>query len=490
MMVWQHNDSAENSKSQPLVTVIIPTYNRADLVKGAIESVLAQSYSQWELLVVDDASTDETSTILQGMSDERIRYIRHSQNRGGSAARNTGLAQAKGAYIAFLDSDDEWLPTKLEKQVAHFEHLPLNVGLVYTGALVVRDGGVQEEQRPVHRGSLFRQLLLDNVIVGSGSAVMIRSTVLENVPAALPAHWSMVRTAVTQLRHHQPQLVHINDDRSFLAWALAARYLRIPALWHIRNADGNKYLDPLRLRLADYLIFVADAVRQRFAPRAALPPNTTIYNAVDFERFHPVTADTRQRLQIELGLPRTSLLIGLIANLLPRKRPEWAVQAVIDLRRQGHDVHLVWCGSDPSDGIYANQLRQMVAQADMELYFHFLGYCAEVEKVMQAVDLVLLTSKAKGEAFPRVAIEAMACGTAVLSTRCGGVDEAIENGRNGLLVEANDYAAFLKAAEQLVENPDYRQQLAETAVTTVRARFSLSQISQQVCQVYDQLLGA
>jgi O-antigen biosynthesis protein len=190
MMVWQHNDSAENSKSQPLVTVIIPTYNRADLVKGAIESVLAQSYSQWELLVVDDASTDETSTILQGMSDERIRYIRHSQNRGGSAARNTGLAQAKGAYIAFLDSDDEWLPTKLEKQVAHFEHLPLNVGLVYTGALVVRDGGVQEEQRPVHRGSLFRQLLLDNVIVGSGSAVMIRSTVLENVPAfdeALPA---------------------------------------------------------------------------------------------------------------------------------------------------------------------------------------------------------------------------------------------------------------------------------------------------------------
>jgi D-inositol-3-phosphate glycosyltransferase len=307
---------------------------------------------------------------------------------------------------------------------------------------------------------------------------------------ALPAHWSMVRTAVTQLRHHQPQLVHINDDRSFLAWALAARYLRIPALWHIRNADGNKYLDPLRLRLADYLIFVADAVRQRFAPRAALPPNTTIYNAVDFERFHPVTADTRQRLQIELGLPRTSLLIGLIANLLPRKRPEWAVQAVIDLRRQGHDVHLVWCGSDPSDGIYANQLRQMVAQADMELYFHFLGYCAEVEKVMQAVDLVLLTSKAKGEAFPRVAIEAMACGTAVLSTRCGGVAEAIDNGRNGLLVEANDYAAFFKAAEQLVENPEYRLQLAETAVATVRARFSLSQISQQVCQVYDQLLGA
>ncbi len=175
---------------KPLVTVIIPTYNRAQMVKRAIDSVLEQSYTHWELLVIDDASTDETAEVVQSMTDGRIHYLRHDTNRGGSAARNTGLAQAQGAYIAFLDSDDAWLPTKLEKQVACFERLPAAVGLVYTGALVVRDDGVQDEQRPIHRGNLFRQLLLENVVVGSGSAVMIKRAVLEQVPTfdeTLPA---------------------------------------------------------------------------------------------------------------------------------------------------------------------------------------------------------------------------------------------------------------------------------------------------------------
>jgi D-inositol-3-phosphate glycosyltransferase len=304
----------------------------------------------------------------------------------------------------------------------------------------------------------------------------------------LPAHLGMVKTAVVQLRHHQPHLVHINDDRTFLAWALAARWLRIPVIWHVRNAEGNSYLDPLRLRLSSYLIFAADAVRHRFSGAVSLPPNTTIYNAVDFNRFGPVTSAERTRLRAQAGMTTNSLLIGLVANLEVRKRPDWAIRTVIDLRRAGHDVAFVWCGSDPSQGDYERRLRQMVTQAGMDEHFHFLGYCAEAEKVMQSLDILLLTSTVIGEAFPRVVIEAMACSTAVLSTRCGGVAEAIENGRNGILVEADDYPALLSAAEQLVIEPDYRRQLAETAVTTVRARFSLSQISQQVAQVYEYLL--
>lgn len=126
----------------------------------------------------------------------------------------------------------------------------------------------------------------------------------------------------------------------------------------------------------------------------------------------------------------------------------------------------------------------------MTPYFHFLGFCPEVEKVMQAIDILLLTSTAQGEAFPRVVIEAMACSTAVVTTRCGGVAEAIENGRNGLIVEADDFPALLNATEQLITQPDYRHQLAQTAVADARARFSLSHVSQQVKQVYDFLLGA
>jgi glycosyltransferase involved in cell wall biosynthesis len=170
------------------------------------------------------------------------------------------------------------------------------------------------------------------------------------------------------------------------------------------------------------------------------------------------------------------------------KRPEWAVEVVITLRRAGYSVIFVHCGADSTAGDYERRLSQMVAEAGMATHFHFLGYCAEVEKMMQAMDILLLTSTAKGEAFPRVVIEAMACGTAVLSTRCGGVAEAIDNGRNGLIVEADDYPALLRAAERLVTQPDYRSELAETAVADACARFSPEKIGLQVSQVYEQLL--
>jgi D-inositol-3-phosphate glycosyltransferase len=303
--------------------------------------------------------------------------------------------------------------------------------------------------------------------------------------AALPAHLLMLKTAVSEIRHHQPDLVHINDSRSLLAWALAARYWRIPVLWQVRGAEGNNYLDRVRLKLSDYLIFVSDAIRERFG-QVALPPNITAYNAVNFDRFHPPSE--RAVAKKSLGLKPSVVTLGQVANLLWYKRPEWAVQTVIDLCQAGHEVVFVHCGADPTQGEYERRLRQMITESGLDNYFHFLGYCAEVEKVMQALDILLLTSTAKGEAFPRVAIEAMACGTAVLTTRCGGVAEAIENGRNGIIVDADDYPALLSAAEQLVIEPDYRRQLAETAVTTVRARFSLSQISQQVAQVYEYLL--
>ncbi len=304
---------------------------------------------------------------------------------------------------------------------------------------------------------------------------------------AFPAQLRLLKTAVAQLRQHQPHLVHINDNRTFIAWALAARRQKIPVLWHVRGMDGNPKTDWLRLKLSDYLIFVADGIRLRL-PRAYLVPNQTIYNAVDFNLFSPTTNGRASKQSF--GWPADKVIIGLVANLIPRKRPEWAVQVAIDLLQRGHGIHFVWCGADPSDGAYTKRLQQMVVEAEMTPYFHFLGFCPEVEKVMQAIDILLLTSTAQGEAFPRVVIEAMACSTAVVTTRCGGVAEAIENGRNGLIVEADDFPTLLNATEQLITQPDYRHQLAQTAVADARARFSLSHVSQQVKQVYDFLLGA
>ena len=102
---------------QPLVSVVIPTYNRADLIIRAINSVQSQSYQNLEIIVVDDRSQDNTLEVVRGIKDDRLNYYRHQSNQGSSAARNTGIMQANGQYIAFLDSDDVWLPQKLELQL-------------------------------------------------------------------------------------------------------------------------------------------------------------------------------------------------------------------------------------------------------------------------------------------------------------------------------------------------------------------------------------
>ncbi len=105
------------SFARPEVSVIIPTYKRAHLVERAIRSVLRQTFKSFEILVVDDGSADNTKSVVEAIGDERIRYIRHDVNKGLPATRNTGIAAAKGSFIAFLDDDDQWKETKLQRQL-------------------------------------------------------------------------------------------------------------------------------------------------------------------------------------------------------------------------------------------------------------------------------------------------------------------------------------------------------------------------------------
>lgn len=116
---------------EELVSVIIPTYNRESLIARSVKSVLNQTYQHLEVIVVDDASTDRTKEVVQEIEDERVRYIRLEENAGANHARNTGVKMAGGRYVAFNDSDDEWLPTKLEKQMRLMHQSSPDVGCVY-----------------------------------------------------------------------------------------------------------------------------------------------------------------------------------------------------------------------------------------------------------------------------------------------------------------------------------------------------------------------
>lgn len=104
-----------------LVSIILPSYNTAPYIRETIQSVLDQTYQKWELIIVDDCSTDSTDEVVASIKDDRIKYFHNEKNSGAAVSRNRALREAKGRWIAFLDSDDLWMPEKLEKQISFME---------------------------------------------------------------------------------------------------------------------------------------------------------------------------------------------------------------------------------------------------------------------------------------------------------------------------------------------------------------------------------
>jgi glycosyltransferase involved in cell wall biosynthesis len=162
----------------PLVSVIIPTFNRWPLIRDAVDSVLTQSFRDFELIVVDDGSTDDTSKELAKMAP-RLRCV--TTTRGGvSAARNFGVGRARGRYIAFLDSDDLWLARKLEKQVAFMER-DSSIEICQTEEIWIRNG-IRVNPKAIHRkpsGDIFAPSL--ELCLVSPSAVMMTQDLFEKV---------------------------------------------------------------------------------------------------------------------------------------------------------------------------------------------------------------------------------------------------------------------------------------------------------------------
>lgn len=164
----------------PLVSVAVSTWNRADLVGRAVRSVLTQTFGDFELLVVDDGSTDATPEVIAGVRDPRLRYLRQAQNHGISRTRNTGIEQARGEWMAFLDDDNEWDPDYLRRQLARVASRP-EADVVYclarwrdprTGEDIVRS-------RVVEAGRVFRHLVEGWHLLMS--CAMIRRAVLVEI---------------------------------------------------------------------------------------------------------------------------------------------------------------------------------------------------------------------------------------------------------------------------------------------------------------------
>lgn len=174
-----------NGGSRPLVSAIVPTYGRSEHLPGAVESVCEQTYTDIELLVVDDGSPTPVTETLTDVPFDRlsaVTFIRHNENRGANAARNSGIRAASGEYLAFLDDDDRWEETKVQRQVEAFETAGPEVGVVYTGKRMESPVGTNEI-RPTAEGNVVKDLLTGETF-GQFSSVMVRSDVIED--AGLP----------------------------------------------------------------------------------------------------------------------------------------------------------------------------------------------------------------------------------------------------------------------------------------------------------------
>lgn len=167
----------QEMKRPPLVSILVPTYNRAGVLGRTIDSILAQTFTDYELVVVDDGSTDETRSVIEGyMKEGGVTYV-YQKNRGVAEARNTGVASSRGEYVAFCDSDDFWLPQKLEKQMSLFTE---QTALVFSNAyLLSADSRKQVRSYDLivpHRGEVYGDLLKKNFI--TTSSVVVRKLLL------------------------------------------------------------------------------------------------------------------------------------------------------------------------------------------------------------------------------------------------------------------------------------------------------------------------
>lgn len=160
-----------------LVSIVTPAYNAARYLETTIDSVIAQRYTKWEMLIVDDCSYDETPKIIQryAATDSRVRFLQNEVNSGPAETRNHAIRHATGQYVAFLDSDDLWLPEKLERQLSYMQQH--DHAFTFTAFRRISDDGAQTGRRVDVPQSIDYQGLLKNTVIATSTVVVDRSAV-------------------------------------------------------------------------------------------------------------------------------------------------------------------------------------------------------------------------------------------------------------------------------------------------------------------------
>lgn len=282
----------------------------------------------------------------------------------------------------------------------------------------------------------------------------------------------LFRAARRFLKSASPSIIHVHDESSALAWGLAARAKHIPLVWQVHQQLPQRWIDWLLRRLAAHIVFVAANNQRRF-DGIDLPASTVIYNGVDLSLFHPAPRKAAGPVNI-----------GFISNLVDRKRPDWLVRAAGKLARGGLNIKVLLAGNDFTGGAKAKELQELARLEGIAGRYNYIGPRSDVPDVLRSLDILVLPSERDKEAFPRIVVEAMACGVPVVATEVAGVPEAVVAGETGSLVDPDDFDGFVDALRVLVQDAERRQRYGAAAVARCRALFSMEANAAAISQVY------
>jgi glycosyltransferase involved in cell wall biosynthesis len=218
----------------PRISVITPTYNRHDMIGRAIESVLRQTFTDWEMLIVDDCPTKPAEVIVRRYNDPRITYIKHDSNKGGAEARNTAMRASSGDFFCFIDDDDEWLPNALEILFGAVKDTPPEVGFCFASIEMDYSNGKKVRTHVPEVVADYHERALRNFSGFIGQGLIVKRAVYEDVGGwdpALPSHqeieWVIRMTKKYKACGVDKPVVHIfiNDGHARIGNNLPKRIL-------------------------------------------------------------------------------------------------------------------------------------------------------------------------------------------------------------------------------------------------------------------------
>lgn len=290
------------------------------------------------------------------------------------------------------------------------------------------------------------------------------------------------------LRHERIDVLHAHQITAAVYGSTAGLAARVPVVCTFHGQNDFVERDRARRikfglinRGARHHVFVSGSLRSLAAERTTLAParSRVVYNGVDVDAFE---VGKRQEVRRELGVASDRFLVGAVGNMRPAKDYPTLVRAVSRLVDGGVDAVCVVIGEP--DASILDHLRHLAGELDIQDRIQFLGFRNDVPRLLSTLDLAAISSSTEG--FSLAAVQAMAAALPVVSTRCGGPEEILTDGRDGLLVPVGDPDALAGAMARLAENPEARRKMGEEALHTVRNRFSLRAMVKGYMELYSE----